>query len=77
MSHVVTIVAEIRDAFALSAACGRLGLAEPVLGTAKLFSGEAEGYCVQLPGWRYPVVCEIENNQVKFDNFRWTVGRAG
>ena len=73
MSHIVTISAEIRDATALTAACRRLGIPEPVLGKAKLFSGEAEGYCVQLRNWRYPVVCDVENGQVKLDDFngRW------
>ena len=73
MSHIVTIETEVRDASALSAACRRLALAEPVLESAKLFSGAATGYCVQLPGWRFPVVCDVETGQLKFDNFqgRW------
>ena len=24
---------------------------------------------MQLPGWRYPVVCDMASGQVKFDNF--------
>ena len=73
MSHIVTVATEIRDVGALRAACRRLGLAEPALETTRLFSGEATGYCVRLPDWRYPVVCNIESGQVKFDNFqgRW------
>ena len=45
----------------------------PVEGTARLFSEEARGLLVQLPGWRYPVVCQIENGQLLYDNFsgRW------
>jgi len=37
------------------------------------FSGEATGLAVQLPGWEYPVVCDLATGQVKFDNFggRW------
>lgn len=69
MSHVVTIETEIRDVSALSAACRRLGLVEPVLETAKLFSGESTGYCVQLPEWRYPVVCDLANGKIEFDNY--------
>jgi hypothetical protein len=69
MSHVVTIETEIRDVSALSAACRRLGLVEPVLETAKLFSGESTGYCVQLPEWRYPVVCDLANGKIAFDNY--------
>ena len=41
--------------------------------TAKLFTDEATGYCVRLPDWTFPVVCDVEHGQVKFDNFngRW------
>ncbi len=73
MSHIVTIKTEVRDAAAVRAACRRLGLAEPTHGTVKLFSGEATGLAVQLPDWTYPVVCETNSGQLKFDNFegRW------
>ena len=73
MSHIVTIRTEIRDATALAAACARLGLAPPRRETVTLFSGEATGHAVRLPGWRYPLVCELESGQVRFDNFggRW------
>ena len=56
MSHVVQIQTQVRDPQAIEAACERLGLGRPVAGTAKLFSSEATGLAVQLPGWRYPVV---------------------
>ena len=73
MSHIVTIETEVRDVGALRTACRRLGLTDPALETTRLFSGEARGYCVRLPGWRYPVVCDVENGRVQFDNFegRW------
>jgi hypothetical protein len=73
VSHIVTIKTEVRDATAIRAACQRLGLAEPVPGTTKLFSGEATGLAVQLPDWVYPVVCDTRSGQVRFDNFngRW------
>ena len=58
MSHIVTIEAEARDPAAVAAACRRLGLPEPVTGTAKLFEGEAAGLLVRLPGWLYPAVVE-------------------
>ena len=74
MSHIVTIETEVRDVGALRAACRRLGLTEPALETTRLFSGEATGYCVRLPDWRYPVVCDVECGQFKFDNF---AGRRG
>ena len=73
MSHVVTIETEIRDPIALRRSCHRLGLAEPVHRTAKLFSSEATGYCVELQAWRYPVVCQVETGVVHYDNYggRW------
>jgi hypothetical protein len=54
-------------------ACGRLGLAEPVYGEVKLFSSTAVGWAVRLPGWRYPVVCDVVTAKVAYDNFegRW------
>ena len=69
MSHIVTIATEIRDAEALCLGCDRLGLTRPVHRTTKLFSSEATGYCVELPEWRYPVVCDVETGRVHFDNF--------
>ena len=73
MSHVVNIRTEIRDSQALRAACHRLGLAEPVHETVRLFSGEATGYAVRLPDWRYPVVCHLDTGTLAYDSFhgRW------
>jgi hypothetical protein len=69
----VQIDTEIRDGAAVVAACRRLGLAEPVQGTFKLFSDQATGLGVQLPRWLYPVVCDTASGKVRFDNFgeRW------
>jgi FAD/FMN-containing dehydrogenase len=69
MSHIVTIRTEVRDPAALLAACSRLGLPVPVRGRARLFSGEAEGLIVQLPGWQYPVVVDIGERKVHYDNY--------
>ena len=69
MSHVVTIEAEARDPAAVAAACRRLGLPEPVQGTAKLFEGEANGLLVRLPGWTYPAVVEPGTGKIQYDNF--------
>ncbi len=73
MSHVVTITTEIRDAAAVRAACGRLRLPEPVHGRHRLFSGEVVGLAVELPDWRYPVVCDLSTGQALYDNYegRW------
>ena len=73
MSHLVSIKTEIRDAAAVRAACQRLGLAQPVQGTTRLFSGEVTGLAVQLPAWQYPIVADLATGQLHFDNFqgRW------
>jgi hypothetical protein len=73
MSHIVVVKSEIRDAAAVRAACQRLGLAQPVEGTVRLFSGEATGLAERLPDWQYPVIADLETGQLQFDNFagRW------
>ena len=69
MSHIVTIKTEVRDPQAVAAACRRLGLPEPVPGTARLFSGEASGLLVRLPNWLYPAVVDTATGQVHYDNY--------
>jgi hypothetical protein len=73
VSHIVTIRTEVRDAEAVRAACRRLGAPAPVHGTHKVFTGEVQGLAVQLPGWQYPVVCDLDKRILQFDNFggRW------
>ena len=75
MSHVVTIKVDIRDSTALSAACRRLGLDQPVQGTARLFASEAEGLIVNLPDWRYSVVIDTDTRQVHYDNYSGQWGK--
>ena len=67
MSHIVSIETQVRDATALRAACGRLSLDGPEWQTAKLFTSEATGYCVCLPKWRFPVVCNTKTGEVHYD----------
>ena len=74
MSHIVTIQTEVRDPAAVRAACDRLQLPAPVHGTARLFSSEATGLLVQLPQWRYPVVCQTETGTLAYDNYRGAWG---
>ena len=73
MSHVVTIKTEVSDPLAVAVAYGKLGLSEPVTGTAKLFSGEAAGLLIKLPDWAYPAVVNTATGQVRFDDYggRW------
>jgi hypothetical protein len=73
MSHIVTVQTKVRDPAAVAAACQRLGLAAPTQGTARLYSGDATGLLVQLPGWQYPAVIDTATGEVRYDNFqgRW------
>jgi hypothetical protein len=69
VSHIVQIQTEVRDPTAVAAACRRLALPESVHGTATLFSGEATGLLVKLPGWLYPVCIDTASGTLKFDNY--------
>ena len=69
MSHIVEIKTEIRDEQAVRAACVRLQIPTPEHKTVRLFSTTATGLCVQLPGWSYPVVCNLVTGQLQYDNY--------
>jgi hypothetical protein len=69
MSHIVEIKTEIHDEQAVRAACVRLKLAAPERKTVRLFSATETGLCVELPGWRYPVVCNVLTGELRFDNY--------
>jgi hypothetical protein len=73
MSHIVTIETKVHDSAALAAACCRLGLAEPIYGDVRLFSADATGLSVTLPGWQYPIVVDTAGGSIKYDNYegRW------
>lgn len=73
MSHIVKIKTEVRDAAAVTAACRRRQLADPVFGKHRMFRGEVEGLAVRLRDWNYPAVCQLDTGEVQFDNFngRW------
>lgn len=73
MSHIVTIQTEVRDGLVVRRVCGRLQLPEPLAGRHRLFSREVEGLGVQLPDWRYPLVCELAAGALYYDNYngRW------
>ena len=75
MSHIVSVKTEVRDPVAVGAACRRLGLPEPVHGTAQLFSDKATGLLVSLPGWLYPVACDTATGELKFDNYNGSWGQ--
>ncbi len=69
MSHIVEIKTEVRDEQAVRAACVRLQLPTPEHKTCRLFNATATGLCVQLPGWNYPVVANLETGSVQYDNY--------
>ena len=75
MSHIVQIKTEVRDANAISAACKRLGLAAPVEGKFRVYAVERSGIGINLPGWSYPVVCNVETGAVDFDNYNGSWGK--
>ena len=75
MSHIVTIKTKVTDPAALAAACRRLNVPEPVQGTARLFSANATGLVVQLPGWHYPVVADVSTGELQYDNYGGAWGK--
>lgn len=74
MSHIVKIATQVRDPSAVRAACQRLGIDAPCQKTVELFSGAVTGLAVQLPDWRYPIVCNTDTGTVHFDNFNGAWG---
>ena len=40
----------------------------------QLFSGEVRGLAVQLPDWRYPIVCDTESGTLHYDNYNGAWG---
>ena len=69
MSHIVTIKTEVRDGAAVVAACRRLALPRPAMGTAQLYGGQAEGLLVRLPDWLYPIVIDTASGAIRYDNY--------
>lgn len=74
MSHIVEIQTEVRDPSAVRAACERLKLTEPKTNTFNVFRTRVTGLGVQLPGWRYPAVCETSTGQVRYDIYNGAWG---
>lgn len=70
MSHIVEIKTEVRDEQAVRAACTRLKLPAPEHKTVRLFNATATGLCVELSGWQYPVVCNLQTGQAQYDNYQ-------
>lgn len=43
-------------------------------GTARLYSSQATGQIVELPGWTYPVVVDTEKREVHMDTYNGAWG---
>lgn len=73
MSHTITGQTQFRSVEILTAACRRLGIESPRVGTHRLFDRSVEGHAVFLKGWNYPAVVDLATGQVSHDTFegRW------
>ena len=65
----------MKYAAAVEAACRRLGLKAPTTGKFTLYAVERTGLGVNLPGWDYQVVCNLETGAVDFDNYNGSWGK--
>jgi hypothetical protein len=74
MSHIVQIQTQVKDQQAVELACHRLKLPAPNYGTFQIYNTEATGLKVELPDWRYPVVCQLETGDVQYDNYQGSWG---
>jgi len=72
MSHTVKVRVEVRDHAALAAAARAMGGTVLGGGTHQLYQGPVDGFAVQLPGWKYPVVA-VNGTDLVYDNYegRW------
>lgn len=75
MSHIAQIKTEVKDAAAVEAACRRLGLEAPTTGTFRVYAVDRTGMGVKLPGWNFPVVCNLETGAVDYDNYNGSWGK--
>ena len=76
MSHIVEIQTQVRDAAAVHAACQRLKIAMPSFQTVRMFSGRETGFTVQLPDWKYPVVCDLAIRPAEVRQLRGLLGQS-
>ena len=62
----------------LEKVCENLGWPQPVWKKTRLYSEAVEGFAVQLPGWRYPVVIDTrsteEETPIHYDNYNGAWG---
>ena len=48
---------------------------QPVHKTVRLFSDTKTGLTVQLPKWKYPLVCDLVTGSLSYDNYGQAWGR--
>jgi len=76
MSHIVKSKIEVSNKPCLLAAVEALGLENLGEGTHTLYGGQkAKGIAVKLPDWSYPAVINVENGEVKYDNYGGSWGK--
>jgi hypothetical protein len=74
MSHIVQIKTEVKDEMAVRAACLRLKWEQPTFGDFRVYAVTRTGLGVKLPGWSFPVVCNLQTGAVDYDNFNGSWG---
>ena len=69
MSHIVQIKSQVTDESAVRAACQRLNWEQPTFGDFRVFSVDRTGLGVKAPGWKFPIVCDLQTGAVDYDNY--------
>lgn len=74
MSHIVQVKnVEITDGTALHAAVSRIEGATLIHGMEShnysIFNTDVCGIGIQLDGWHYPIVIDLENGKLYYDNY--------
>lgn len=71
--HVVRARCRLKRRDAVLAACSVLGLNVVPGEQHNLYSGTYRGMGVQLPGWQYPLVVDLETRSFQYDTYegRW------
>ena len=76
MSHTTRRKSAIKDLPALKKAVARIpGAMYQGHGNVKFYSSSASGHKVQLPGWKYPAVFNIDTGECQFDNYEGSWGK--
>ena len=74
MSSTVKIKTQITCLEAVIATCDKLKLPAPTTGTFKLYQGSVAGLGVQLPGWKYAAVIDLQTGAMAYDNYNGSWG---